>query len=132
MIRISIKESPDTDLAPQIEFFQNIVMIGSSHNSHLYIEDPNILNNHVKMILDQKGLWIETINTPFFEKNKIKVSGKTLVKKNDNITLGSTQIKIDDYELEKLENPLPSLDEIKDEDRKKMLNEIKNLISINA
>ena len=136
MIKIKILESTDFDSLGEFEFSLNQVSIGDKKLNNFTIFAPYFLNYKVTLLIKKNSLFISVNKEGPFLVNNIQFIGTKKIKKSDIIILGSTKIKIENYQSE-FQNDFSlaevvknTKNKLKNEDKAylKLINEVENQI----
>lgn len=94
MIEFEIFKSPDTEMLGQHVYYKNLLFFGRNHGDLLF-QDPDIIDHHLRLEFIEQGLFcFKNKNVPFYLVNGKRTTGKTILKTQDSITIGNTNILI--------------------------------------
>jgi hypothetical protein len=121
MIHFEVIKSPDENVLSEFKYFQNQIYIGRGQGD-LWINDNDLLKSHIMLeVLDKDLLLHPQKDVPFYLLNGKRASAIRKLKRGDQISLGSTTIKVITFE------------ETMKESKKQILNEkLNSLIESNA
>ncbi len=121
MIHFEVIKSPDENVLSEFKYFQNQIYIGRGQGD-LWINDHDLLKSHIMLeVLDKDLLLHPQKDVPFYLLNGKRASAIRKLKKGDQISFGSTTLKVITFE------------ETVKESKKQILNEkLNSLIETNA
>ncbi len=96
-IKIKIKEDSDNKLNSSIKVYFDSITIGSDKSDNILVKNSNINKNHIVLQCNEKGLICYNKNSQHYLSNGKRISGPKYHKKGDIITIGKTDIEIEDF-----------------------------------
>lgn len=112
MIEINFLTSPDPEVIGKYKFFYDSINLGNSKKNDLIIDDPQVLDFHIKLSVSSEGIICEGIaDTISFKGNDQYFKGKKTFGKKDKIKIGNTIFEILDFSPEPLPKTQLSLKE---------------------
>ncbi|EQC51690.1 FHA domain-containing protein [Bacteriovorax sp. DB6_IX] len=100
MIQIEIVDSPDLLSIGVTTYHLHHITLGRSLKNTIILNDSELSKEHALFRLSQRGLIFECDAN--YLHNQKKVTGTILIKPNDTIEIGQTEIKILNYDLTNL------------------------------
>jgi uncharacterized protein YlzI (FlbEa/FlbD family) len=98
MIELEILKSSDEEILGKYVTFKNDLIIGKSLDADLPISDPGLDQIHAIIRLNNKSLMIKTLpKQSFYLLNGKKFSGEKILKHNDKIIVGETELSIKNF-----------------------------------
>lgn len=98
MIKFKIITSPDLEIQHEHTYNLDTITLGEKRSCNLRILDPQIKNNIIKLSIKDENLIVQNPeNDNYYFSNDKKIKGKTKVKREDVLKIGSTEIKIIDF-----------------------------------
>lgn len=94
MIEFQVLNSPDSLALDKHLYFMNRIVVGKN-DGDLLIDDDSLESPHIRLELNAKGLFVENIPPKLeYHVNGKRLRGRRVLKQDDIIAIGDTEIKI--------------------------------------
>ena len=103
MIQLKIIKSTSSLSLGSYCYYLDSISIGKDLKNHIIINDPSLYSVHCLLKLSPDNLIFKSDYTYFL--NSKKTAGTIKIKKQDQIKIGNTIIKIEDFDLSKAISP---------------------------
>ncbi len=104
MIKLEITKSDDPNACGIYEFQYDVISIGRSFKNDVILNEKTIPQFSFILYIDKNQLFLQTNSSETFcLVNNTKLAGKKLVKNNDSIKIGNSELKTLEFEQTQIE-----------------------------
>ena len=105
MIELEVNESPDSEVIGKHQFFFPKISVGKMPECQLFIEDADLSQQEVYLESNSNHLFIKSSLSDFYHINGKKISGKKLIRPNDQFKIAQTTITLLQYDPHTIHHP---------------------------
>lgn len=115
MIQLKVNSCPNNDYLGKVQFFKNLIYIGSNLSSDLYLPDSEIKTNHLFIeVIENKLIAHAHKKVDYFWVNGKRTKSFKFLTIGDKIKIGSTEIEIVIYSTTTIKEKRVALNEAAD------------------